>query len=423
MKTRLFIGTLVLAMLLSVMGVTALAQQKVEVTLMHHWTGHRTEWVQQMLDKFMEKYPWIEAKQLAFGTAGRVERLTNYIISGASPEIVQVASDYASPFMAQGGFLALDDLIARDGIDLDMYNIGDLRGFQFSGSTYALPVMSGAAWTNLMIYNKDMLADVGLPDTAPATWTEWREAALRMTRKDDTGVTVRAGTTIPTIHVATYWNGDSLWSDDWKTATVGGPRTFETANFLTDLARDVYGSYSEYLQFVNSRSFYNQDYGIWFINNSVFGFLKDVDFRWGAATAPVNDATPGAKPTGLVTSTWAYAIPSSIPEEKLEAAWLLLKYLATDEEAAGWFARIQGRPSPVIEFNSHPDYIYENPEWSQVVRAVENDIPAPPVSLQNLLQPISDRILDEQISPTQGLADMQLVLQDALDTYWALLEY
>lgn len=423
MKSRLIIGTLVLALLLSALGVSALAQQKVEISIMHHWTAHRADWVQEMLDKFMEEYPWIEATQLVFGTPGRIERLTNYIISGVAPEIVMVGSDYASPFMAQGGFLALDDLIARDGIDLDMFNIGDLRGFQFSGHTYALPVMSGAAWTNLMVYNKDMLSDVGLPDTAPTTWTEWREAALRMTRKDDTGVIIRAGTTIPTIHVATYWNGDSLWSDDWRTATVGGPRTFETAAFLTDLARDVYGNNTQYLAFVGSREFYTQDYGIYFQNNSVFGFLKDVDFRWGAATAPVNDANPDTKPVGLVTSTWAYAIPASIPDEKLEATWLLLKYLTTQEEAAGWFARIQGRPSPVIEFNSHPDYIYENPEWTMVIRAVENDIAAPPVSLQNLLGPISDRILDERISPTQGLADMQLVLQDALDTYWASLEF
>lgn len=421
MKPRLFVGSLVLVLLLSA-GVLALAQDKVTITLLHHWTGHRSEWVQQMLDKFMEEHPWIVAEQLVAPTAGRIERLTNSIISGASPEIVMVGSDYASPFMAQGGFLALDDLIARDGIDLDMYNIGDLRGFQFAGNTYGLPVMSGAAWTNLMVYNKDMLSDVGLPETAPATWAEWREAALRMTRKDESGIAVRAGTTIPTIYMATYWNGDSLWSDDWRTATVGGPRTYETASFLTDLARDVYGNNSQYVAFVNSRSFYNQDYGIWFINNSVFGFLKDVDFRWGAALAPVNEANPDAKPTGLVTSTWAYAIPASISDDKLEAAWLLLKYLTTDEEAAGWFARIQGRPSPIIAFNSHPDYMYENPEWSVVIRAVENDIAAPPVALQQLLTPIGDRILDEAIAPTQGLADMQLVLQDALDTYWASLE-
>lgn len=150
--------------------------------------------------------------------------------------------------------------------------------------------------------------------------------------------------------------------------------------------------------------------------------MKDQDFRWGAAVAPVNEAQPNARPVGLVTSTWAYAIPSNIPQEKREAAWLLLKYLTTEEEAAGWFARIQGRPSPVVEFNKHPDYIYENPEWANVIRAVENDIAAPPVDLHNLLEAIEMRILNEEITPAQGFADMQLVLQDALDTYWAGVE-
>lgn len=422
MKARRTVAVLALTMMLLGLAVPGLAQEKVEITLWHHWTGHRTEWVQEMLDKFMEEYPWIEAKQLPAPTAGRVERLTNFLISGASPELVQVASGYAGGFMAQGGFLRLDEFIARDGVDLGMFNVGDLRGFQLHGETYALPVMSGAAWTNLMIYNKDMMSEVGLPDTAPTTWSEWREAALRMTRKDESGMTLRGGTSIPLIHVATQWNDDSLWSDDWRTATVGGPRTLETATILTQLANDVYGGYREFRTFFDQRSFYNQDYGIWFINNSVFGFLKDQDFRWGAAVAPVNEAQPNARPVGLVTSTWAYAIPSNIPQEKREAAWLLLKYLTTEEEAAGWFARIQGRPCPVVEFNKHPDYIYENPEWANVIRAVENDIAAPPVDLHNLLEAIEMRILNEEITPAQGFADMQLVLQDALDTYWAGVE-
>lgn len=414
---------IVLALLVASLGGIAAAQERVKLQIWHHWTGARTELVQQQLDEFMEMYPWIEVEQLPAPTAGRLERLTNFIISGASPEIVQVASEYATQFMATGGFYPLDEFIARDNVDLAMFHDGDLRGFQLFGSTYGLPVMSGAAWSNLMFYNKDMLDEVGLPRTGPKTWAEWEQAALLMTKKDPSGTLIRAGSTIPPIHVTTQWNGDALWSDDWRKATVGSGRTYETIGFLSKLAGDIYGGNTQYYAFLNAgNTFYNQDWGLWFQNNSAFAFLKDLDFEWGVSLAPVNDAHPDTKPVGLVTSTWGYAIPASISPEKLEAAWLLLKYLATTEEAAGWFARIQGRPSPVTEFNHHPDYVWENPEWGTVIEAITYDIAAPPVDLWNKMDPINTKILDGTISPTQGVQEMQMTLQNGLDIYWELVE-
>lgn len=425
MKQRWLVLVLLLAVCVAALGGGALAQtpQKVEVTLWHHWTGHRADWVQEMLDAFMAEHPWIEAKQMVSGTAGAIDRLTSFLIAGTSPEIVMVSSGYANQFMALGGLLSLNDLLARDGIDLDMFNGGDLRGFQLHADTYGLPVMSGAAWTNLMFYNKDMLEEVGLSSAAPATWTEWSTAARRLTKKASNGTVERAGSTIPPIHTVTYWNGDSLWTDDWRTATVGSSRTHETAQFITQLTNDIYGGYSSYLTFINSgTSFYNQQIGLWFQNNSAFGFMKNLDFEWGAALAPVNDAHEGTQATGLVTSTWGYAIPATIPDEKVEATWALLKFLATEEDGGGWFSRIQGRPSPVIEFNRHPDYIYENPAWPVVIEAVMKDIAAPPVNLWDMLVPINDRILNEAIHPQQGFEQMDLALQNALDRFWETLD-
>ena len=140
------------------------------------------------------------------------------ILSGAAPELVMVSSGYAFPFMIQGGFYPLDEFIARDGIDLGHVHPGRHRRLPALRRDLALPVTSGAAWTNLLFYNRDMLADVGLADTGPEDWEQWREAALRMTRVADDGTLLAAGSNIPSMMQAVAWTGSVPWSDDWRTA-------------------------------------------------------------------------------------------------------------------------------------------------------------------------------------------------------------
>lgn len=423
-RRRLVLLTLMFAVASLLPGATACAAKKIEVTLWHHWVGgERIGWVQQMLDNFNKQYPWIEAKQISQGTGGAESKLTSFIISGSAPELVQVSSGYAMPFMTQGGFVPLNDLAAKDKLNLRIFNSVDLVGFQYNNETYALPVTSGVAWTNLMMYNKTMMAEVGLnPENPPNTWDQWLQAARRMTKVAGDGALLRAGSTIPTLHTVTMWNGTQPWSDDWKKAQLANPRSEETAAFLTRLSKDVYGSYSAYAPWEKNHKFTSSDIGLWFQNNSAFGFLKDVDFEWGAKLAPVNSAHSGTKPVGIASGTWGYAIPATISDEKREAAWLLLKWLTTQQESAGWFTRIQGRPSAVTAFNRHPDYLKQNPSWNVVIEAVEHDIAPPPVNLFNKLAPISDRILSEIVHMQQGLLEMEQTLQGMLDDYWAAIK-
>ena len=46
-----------LCALLSAVAVFPAAAQTVELTLWHHWTAHRSEYVQQLLDAFMAEHP------------------------------------------------------------------------------------------------------------------------------------------------------------------------------------------------------------------------------------------------------------------------------------------------------------------------------------------------------------------------------
>lgn len=410
-----------LTLAITVMPVAA-AEKKVEILLWHHWTGgERIGYVQKLLDDFNKLYPWIEAKQISQGTGGAASKLTSFIVGGAAPELVQVSSLYALPFITQGAFLELDELAARDRVELRAFNAVDLKSFQLDGSTFALPVTSGVAWTNLMIYNKSMMAEVGIDPNAPAnTWTDWRNQARRMTRVGSDGTLLRAGSSIPAMMNAVNWNNGSLWSSDWKKATVDTTAMHQTIEFLANISNDIYGGYANYIPWINSHKFTMSDYGFWFQNNSAFAFLKDVDFEWGAKLAPVGPQ-PGSKPVGMVQSSWAYAIPITVSPEKREAAWLLLSWLTTKQESAGWFTRIQGRPSAITSFNRHSDYFRQNPSWNVVIDAVNYDIAIPPgVDIWNKLMPFNDQILNGRVSPSQGLQDAQRTLQEMLDDYWSV---
>lgn len=414
-----------IALLVLFIAVTPLAgaQEKVKITLWHHWGPNLTDLLEGIIADFEAQYPWIEVEHNYSSTAGAADRLGTMLVSGAAPEVVMLRSTYAFQFISLGGFLQLDELAARDNIDLSIFNPGDLRSFQFLGDTYAFPFISGSAWTNLMFYNIDMMDNAGLDSQQPPqTWNDWRNATLRMTEKDASGGVIYGGSQIPLLQQAVAWNGEQFWTDDWKTAQAVTPGNIETAEFMRDVLIDAYGDWSSYYSFYSAgQSFWEGRLGFYFTNNSGFALGLDAHFRWGATTAPVNSNNPNARPVNVISSTWSYAIPASISDDKLEAAWLLLKYLTTNEDGAGLFARAQGRPSPVIDFNRHPDYQFGNPYWHVVLEALQHEITAPP-NVVGPMEVAGTDIYNGSKHPNQALADAEVKIQQALDAYWAALD-
>lgn len=419
--TRLRVQVLIALCLVALTVPTVMAQQKVELTLWHHWGDNRLPMMDKLVADFEKEYPWISVEHVFSSTTGAADRMGTLLISGVAPEVMMVRGTYAFQFMSHGGFLALDELVARDGIDLAMFNSGDLRTFQLLGSTYALPSMSGSAWTNLVFFNKDIMNNSGLdPNRPPQTWSDWRDAARLMTRVGENGVVSQGGTNIPYLSAIGSWNGASFWSDDWRKATVSGPRTAETMEFMRGLLSDTFGTWAAFSGFDRAGlAFWEGRSGMYFTNNSGFGLAQAASFEWGASIAPVNEKNPDAQPIGLVSSTWAYGIPADIPEEKREAAWLLLKWLTVHEEGGGWFSRIQGRPSPVIEFNRHSDYRFQNPYWDVVIAALQYDVAAPPINALGIVDGAGGSVMTGAKHPQQAMADADQQLQMALDGYWA----
>ncbi len=422
---------LTLLALLFVLGVTAtgiaMAQEsddRVTVTLWHRWDAGREEWIQHMLDEFMEAHPDIKAEQVLTPGSGMADRLTLMLSTGTAPEIVMINSGWAAPLMAMGGLMVLDDKAERADIDLSLFHQADLASFQMDQRTYALPHMSGTAWTNLLFTNRRLLQEAGLdPDAPPSTWAELREAATRLTRTDGEGRLVQSGVDIPQVIDAAHWNGAQLWSEDWRTANVVDERVLETVDFIQDLLEVQYGNWANYAAFLGTGydiAFYQERQGLSFRNNSAFGHLMNLGFveDWGAGLAPASGLHEDAQPIGLTTSTWAYGVPANLPPEKLDATLKLLRWVTAYEDGAGWFSRYQGRPSPVVPFNQHSDY-RENPYWNVVMEAANLTQSTPPISFATANSELM-AVVRSEVNPQQGMAAAELQLQLRFDEYWEI---
>lgn len=408
------------------LATAAEADDRVTVTLWHRWDAGRDEWIQKMLDDFMEVHPDINAVQVLTSGSDMADRLTLMLSTGTAPEIVMINSGWAAPLMAMGGLMLLDDKLERAGIDLSLFHEADLASFQLDQKTYALPHMSGTAWTNLLFTNRRLLQEAGLdPDSPPSTWSDLREAAVRLTRVDGEGRLIQSGVDIPSVVDASHWNGAQLWSDDWRKADIVNERVLETLDFLQDLLEVQYGNWANYAAFLGTGydiAFYQERQGLSFRNNSAFGHLMNLGFveDWGAGLAPASGLHSDAQPVGLTTSTWAYGVPANLPEEKLDATLKLLRWVTAYEDGAGWFSRYQGRPSPVIPFNQHPDY-RDNPYWHVVMEAANLTKTTPPINFAPANSQLM-AVVRGEVNPQQGMAAAELQLQLRLDEYWEIRE-
>lgn len=157
-------------------------------------------------------------------------------------------------------------------------------------------------------------------------------------------------------------------------------------------------------------------------NVSVFFHILNLapELNYGVGIMPYNEKNPNAEGHGIVEMGWGYVIPTAVPEEKREAAFLFVDWITTKEQAAGWFMFEQMRPSPVKQFNENPKYWEINSNWDKVLAALEADvsIPISPVHLEikSVIAQMVESTLYGQMTPAEavkwGAEEAQMILDD-----------
>jgi multiple sugar transport system substrate-binding protein len=327
---------------------------------MSFWGGELDSQVyQQRVDEFTAANPDISV-ELIYIPSDYSQKVQTMIAGGTAPDIMQLAEDIHS-YSSKGQIIPLDDFLAQDQIDLQA-RYGETGGlttaYSADGKLYAMPDRGGAL---ILYYNKDMFDQAGVAyPTADWTWTEFLDAAQKLTIRDGDTVTqygFAAGGWWPWWMSFIYQNGGAILDDSGQ-PVVNSPEVVEAIQFYNDLVyvHKVAPSPEDYANlgtnspdplFAQGKVAMSMT-GFWGISG-----LADVTFNWDIAPLFQNEQP--------ATVLFGSGLAISKDSEHPEAAWKLIEWLTSEEGQALIIENKQDAPANIAALNSEA---FLNQSWS-----------------------------------------------------------
>ena len=153
-----------------------LVASAVEMTMwVNSWPQAGVDAIQRAADLFAERHPEVTSVTvIAVPQGEHMERLTVAVLGESPPDVVALAAPFAQPALARL-LLPLNRYIDQsDVIDRADYPPFMLASLGFGGEEYGVPAIE-AALGLLLVYNKDLFRQAGLPDRGPESLEELYE--------------------------------------------------------------------------------------------------------------------------------------------------------------------------------------------------------------------------------------------------------
>ncbi|WP_051426166.1 ABC transporter substrate-binding protein [Jiangella gansuensis] len=253
-------------------------------------------------------------------------KLTAAIRAGAVPDVMMLADTFWGRFLLNDALEPLndyfDDEFNRDNYLEALYDEG-LVGDE-------LYWLSFGRSTPLFYYNRDVFAQLGLPDRGPGTWTELREWSAEIVQLTSQGQALKA-------HAFT---GDDDWQFMAATWQFGGTLS-EGLDVTIDQGGAVdAGSWHQSYIFSDGYGYLAQsagtDFGTGVVATTITstgglrGIYEAAQFEVGTAFLPREVAS------GVPTGGMGFSLLKGASQERKDAAFQLLKFLGQPENAAEW---------------------------------------------------------------------------------------
>jgi multiple sugar transport system substrate-binding protein len=319
-----------------------------DVTVLQFWNFGGTpafmEWVRERTGSFNAAHPRsrVEISQKSWNMIR--ELLVANFSSGGGPDVMTLHANHAAEFGEPGYFYCINRFPDFEEVR-GWYEPNLFEATRYKGNYYGLP---GSAIAFVLVCNKDLFDAAGI--APPRTWTEFREAARRLTKDTDgDGQTDQYGLILQggdrggfsyRLAPFLYKAGVSILSDDNARVEFNSPRGVSALKLFADMHQVDHSLTPGFLAYTLT------EVNDMFCSNRVAMSIEGPWFR-----SMVDSKKPGKE---------FYTVPVPVPDDMLDrydtaptlqdmvmysinarsrqpdVAWEFIKYLRNEEADLSW---------------------------------------------------------------------------------------
>lgn len=320
------------------------------ITMWGSWAGDQVAQLNAQLDLFNKSQDKITVKYAVQNSLE--EKLLTSIAGGQVPDIVLWDRFNTSVYASKGALSPLNDLIARDNVDMAQFYEPAVEELTINDNIYGVPLTVDC---RILFYNKKLLSAAGVD---PATITDWdslRDAAKKLTIRDKNKL-VQSGFSLKDVGLFSMWlrqAGGKIVDDtvDPAVAAFNNEKGLEVLNYWDQLMNedkvyelgfeDAFGG--DGFKAGKVALSYN---GPW----SIQGY-KDAGLDFGVLEPPAGPN--GDKFTGM--GGFGLVIPNKA--KNVDEAWEFIKWWTTQPENGVSFAKTSMNLPANIEAAADPYFM------------------------------------------------------------------
>ncbi|MBI5302853.1 MAG: sugar ABC transporter substrate-binding protein [Chloroflexi bacterium] len=309
-----------------------------------------------VIEAFQKQNPNIkvEIENISSGTEYWI-KLQTMIAGATAPDVIYPATHNAYALASKGALMTLDDLAARDKIDLKKYDQSILNLYKYNGKVYCLPIDTAAVG---VFYNKDMFDKAGIAYPKEGwSWDEFLATAQKLTKDTNSdGKVDQFGVDVWT----SYWpvivwskTGHGIFDDIRKPTKmlIEDQESIDALQFLGDLTNKhkVMPSTAERANITDM--FLAGKAGMNIIGHwRVPQYQTIKDFKWDLAPLPKGKVQANRSDG----SCFGISAQSKNPE----AAWEFIKFLAgPDSMGVGLLLDLQQMTPSLVDFQNSDRFL------------------------------------------------------------------
>jgi sn-glycerol 3-phosphate transport system substrate-binding protein len=338
LKTRAWFVAIVLAMVAG----AASAQAPVEVSFFYPVAvgGPITKIIDGFAADFEKENPGIKLRPIYSGSYQEsIAKALTAVKSGDPPVMSILLSTDMFTLIDEDAIVPFDDLIktADDKAWLKSFYPAFMENSQTGGKTWGIPFQRS---TIVLYYNRDAFKEAGLdPNHPPGTWTEMREYAQKLTKRDASGNVSQWGVQIPSSGFP-YWlfqalaieNGVNLMNQAGTQVYYDKPQVVDALQYWLDLVNKYKVHPPGIVEWgTTPKDFFERKVAMmWTTTGNLTNVKNNAKFDFGVAMLP--SSKQRGSPTGGGNF---YIFKKSTPAQR-EAAFKFIKWVTTPERAAQW---------------------------------------------------------------------------------------